>query len=517
MKRAIASAVLLLAGLLTATDAANSRATLVLQVSGADLADRVAGPLSTILLEKARMEIVSEPHADDCDLVLTCRVRRTGYRLESRLVDAREGRVFATESLAGGEDEIFDLVDRMAQTITSKLQKRGEESAIAVLNFANEAGDDSGPIASGLPAMMMTAMRQASRLTLLERVELERSMSKTRLETAVGLSVAETAELSRWLGADVAVIGTLTDILEVELVAAEPATGNPLEIVQRKGPRTVLSELIAGVVSDLARELGSHLLNTRTVAVLPFENHGSDQYGTLVSGIPDMLTTTLGQAMIPLTVIERVQIDKAMRNFNLEMSGPIDSDTAVEVGAWLGADAVVLGSFLRFGRVFRIDARMIDAETGEVVIAQSVTGGEDDVLTMVDSLGRQLLQRVDERETDGNVGMGTLKILFRTVKSEMGERPVYHHICKLYVDGDFMGMSPVVDRPERWTTLLDKRIRAGARKVEIVHGFVRELGWDGQMDEQPRRFATVVEAGSVTTIKYTYEVGWFDDQYVYNP
>ena len=517
MTRAIASAALLLSGLFTATHAANTRAALVLQVYDADLANGIAEPLSAILLKKARMEIVSEPHADVCDLVLTCRVRRTGYRIDSRLVDASEGRVFARESIAGSEDEIFSLVDRMAQMITGELEKRGDQNTVAVLDFANEAGDDSGPIASGLPAMMMTAMRQTSHLTLLERVDVERSMAKSRLETAAGLSVVETAELSQWLGADVAVIGTLTDALEVELAAAERDTDKPLGIARRVGPRTVLSELIAGVALDLTGELGSHVLNTRTVAVLPFENHGSDQYDALVSGIPDMLTTTLGQATIPLTVIERVQIDKAMRNFNLEMSGPIDSDTAVEVGAWLGADAVALGSFLRFGRVFRIDARLIDAETGEVMIAQSVTGGEDDVLTMVDSLGRRLLQRVDERETDRDVGTGTLKVAFRTVKSEMGERPVYHHICKLYVDGDFMGLSPVVDRPGRWTTLFDKRIRAGAHRVEIVHGYVRDVGWDGQMDEQPRRFAAVVEPGSVTTIKYTYEVGWFNDQYVYEP
>ena len=61
-----------------------------------------------------------------------------------------------------------------------------------------------------------------------------------------------------------------------------------------------------------------------------------------------------------------------MRNFNVEMSGPIDSETAVEVGNWFGADTVVIGSFLRFGEIFRRDARMIDAQTGEVTVAESV-------------------------------------------------------------------------------------------------------------------------------------------------
>ena len=64
--------------------------------------------------------------------------------------------------------------------------------------------------------------------------------------------------------------------------------------------------------------------------------------------------------------------EAAMRNFNVEMSGPIDSETAVEVGNWFSADTVVIGSFLRFGEIFRRDARMIDAQTGEVTVAESV-------------------------------------------------------------------------------------------------------------------------------------------------
>jgi TolB-like protein len=91
-----------------------------------------------------------------------------------------------------------------------------------------------------------------------------------------------------------------------------------------------------------------------------------------------------------------VQIETAMRNFNLEMSGPIDPKTAVQVGAWLGADAVVLGSFLRFGDVYRIDARMIDAETGEVLAADSESGAENAVMGMVDDLGAALVARFQD-------------------------------------------------------------------------------------------------------------------------
>lgn len=76
----------------------------------------------------------------------------------------------------------------------------------------------------------------------------------------------------------------------------------------------------------------------------------------------------------------------------------------------------------------------------------------------------------------------------------MGERPVYHYICKLYVDGDYMGLSSVLADADRWTLLFDKGIRSGACRVEIVHGCVQDGQWDDRMPEQPERFYPVVEA-----------------------
>ena len=144
---------------------------------------------------------------------------------------------------------------------------------------------------------------------------------------------------------------------------------------------------------------------TRRIAVLYFENHSSATYDRFVRGLSDMLMTSLGQAQ-RLTVIERVQIDKAMENFRLELSGPIDTKTAVEVGEWLGADAVVLGSFTQFGKAYRIDARLIDAGTGELVVAQNVQGAERDVIAMVDQLGAQLSDSVGEKEAEFVDGTG---------------------------------------------------------------------------------------------------------------
>ncbi|HIE69974.1 MAG TPA: hypothetical protein EYP98_07245, partial [Planctomycetes bacterium] len=228
-----------------------------------------------------------------------------------------------------------------------------------------------------------------------------------------------------------------------------------------------------------------------------------------------MLTTSLGQTA-RLVVTERVQIETAMRNFNLEMSGPIDPKTAVQVGAWLGADAVVLGSFLRFGDVYAIDARMIDAETGEILAADSESGAENAVMGMVDDLGAALVARFQERLPTDASGTGSLEVQFRMTKAEIGERPSYFHLCKLYVDGKYMDTSPLVNRLDHWATLFSRSLRSGTHRVQLVHGFADGRQWDGPMPLQPNSFDIRIEQGATTTVRYTFEVGWFKDSYHYD-
>ena len=252
----------------------------------------------------------------------------------------------------------------------------------------------------------------------------------------------------------------------------------------------------------------------RKVAVLNFENNASEKYGDFVRGLGDMLMTSFGQGD-GLTVIERVQIEKAMSNFHMEMSGPIDAEKAVEIGQWLGADAVVLGSFTRFGAVFRIDGRLINARTGELMVAEHVRGSEEEVMVLVDELGKRLIESFGKREEEVNGEMGDLEIRFTITKTEMGERPVYYHLCKVYVDGNYMGTTPVVERAEEWHTLFAREVKAGKRNVELVHGYVRDGKWDGEMPKQPQVFQVDIESNSIATIQYSYEVGWFADQFLY--
>ena len=282
-------------------------------------------------------------------------------------------------------------------------------------------------------------------------------------------------------------------------------------------------KIIIGLISSLALSFLCFAQDEaaekveKKVAVLYFENHASEQYDRFVRGMSDMLMTSLGQAE-NLTVIERVQIEKAMENFSLELTGPIDAKKAVEVGKWLGADAVVLGSFTRFGEKFRIDARLIEAKTGALLIAQHVRGAEGEVFAMVDQLGEKLIDSFGEKETEVKGENGFLRVRFMIARAEMTERPVYYQIGKLFIDGKEMEMSPVVQEVDKWMTLFSGELSPGRHDVQVIHGFVdQEGGWDGELPKQPKIFRVMIEPGSTTTIQYSYGIGWFNEAYYYEP
>ena len=406
-------------------------------------------------------------------------------------------------------------MDALGKKLSERLSTGGGSAhRVAILDFENSSSPEYGPFVRGLPDMLATSLGQVGAVSLAERAQIGEGMAHFALEPGKGLSPEEAAEVGKWLGIDWVMMGRFVEVFAVQTRLVEVKSGKLLAERSAAGEGAELAELIADLGKGMAQQLVELRSALRKVAVLGFENHAATEYEGFVRGISDMLMTSLGQAD-DLLVIERVQIERAMQNFALELSGPIDNEKAVEIGQWLGADAVVLGGFTRFGEVFRIDARLISARTGELLVAQNVRGAEAEVMPMVDQLGSRLVASLAEKETEVKGGTGEVQVRFMITKTEMGERYIYRHLCKLYVDGKYLGTGPVVEKPEQWTTLFAKKLRAGKHEVEVVHGFVKKGEWDGEMPKQPKVFQVVVEPGQSTTVQYSFEVGWFEDRYLY--
>jgi TolB-like protein len=107
------------------------------------------------------------------------------------------------------------------------------------------------------------------------------------------------------------------------------------------------------------------------IAVLVFENGGSygqdkENFEALQLGVPSSLAGELARNPA-LRIIEHAATQRATAEQDLGARGRVDAATAAKIGKALGARYVIMGSFVDFYGKFRLNARIVDAQTGEIV------------------------------------------------------------------------------------------------------------------------------------------------------
>lgn len=108
-----------------------------------------------------------------------------------------------------------------------------------------------------------------------------------------------------------------------------------------------------------------------TIAVLPFEDRGSygqdkEVFRALEVGIPAMLGTELAKNP-KVRMADRARVEAALKAENLAPNARVDAATASRVGTGAGARYVVTGTFADFYGKFRIDARVVDVGSGQII------------------------------------------------------------------------------------------------------------------------------------------------------
>jgi TolB-like protein len=107
------------------------------------------------------------------------------------------------------------------------------------------------------------------------------------------------------------------------------------------------------------------------IAILPFEDRGSygqdkEIFRALQFGIPAMIAGELSSHS-ELRLADPARVSRAITAANLERPGRIDAATAARIGKAAGARYVITGNFSDFYGRFRLDARVVDTETGQIL------------------------------------------------------------------------------------------------------------------------------------------------------
>ena len=128
----------------------------------------------------------------------------------------------------------------------------------------------------------------------------------------------------------------------------------------------------------------------QTVALLEFEGRGISQLEakTLTDRLMSEMVNT--DAVI---MVERNQMDEILNEQGFQQSGCTSSECAAEVGALLGVQNMVSGSFGKLGNSYTIDAKMFSVETGATICTVSKTykGPVDNLLTVIEVVGWEIV------------------------------------------------------------------------------------------------------------------------------
>jgi len=123
---------------------------------------------------------------------------------------------------------------------------------------------------------------------------------------------------------------------------------------------------VAAVVTSATAQAGPV-----TIAVLPFEDRGSygqdkQVFRALELGLPAALEVELRRHP-RVRIADRARTAAALKAENLGPDARVDAPTAARVGSASGARYVVKGNFADFYGKFRIDARVVDVESGRIL------------------------------------------------------------------------------------------------------------------------------------------------------
>lgn len=139
----------------------------------------------------------------------------------------------------------------------------------------------------------------------------------------------------------------------------------------------------------------------RSAAVVEFRNlSGRGEDAWLATAIAEMMGTELAVGdQIRLAPGEDVADLKATVPW--PEAGTLDRATSQRLGNALNSDMLVLGSYTVIGKQLRVDVRVQDSQTGEILVETAETGAPQELFALISRMGGTLRQKLGIQSLEG--------------------------------------------------------------------------------------------------------------------
>jgi TolB-like protein len=127
------------------------------------------------------------------------------------------------------------------------------------------------------------------------------------------------------------------------------------------------------------------------IAILDFDNiSGIAKYDGLGKAMSSMLISDIESNVSSkrMQLVERAQINKIMKEQNLQKTASFDKNTSVKMGKLLGVNFILIGDIYILDNNLVINARLTDVSSGDIKFSEKQEGKVNEWLTIKTKLGK---------------------------------------------------------------------------------------------------------------------------------
>ena len=240
--------------------------------------------------------------------------------------------------------------------------------------------------------------------------------------------------------------------------------------------------------------------DTKNVAISYFDNtSGTEEYNPLSKGLADMLITDLSNIK-SLKIVEREKLETLLKEIELGDSKFIDPNTAQKLGKGLGAGYMLTGSFLIMGETMRIDARLVDVGTGEISMAEEITGEKDTFFELEKNLVNKIIAtlNIDLSKTESRKVKKVQTESFESFNN-------YSSSIDAFDKGEYEKSKEFMEKAAN----LDEDFDLAWDKLEDIEKYIEELMLIRQSGLDARITELILNLGNLTDSSVNAFMIWF--------
>ncbi len=314
-------------------------------------------------------------------------------------------RVTSVAFAPDGRRALAGYLDKSIRLWDVTIARQDPEEVLAILDFADLGpGVELAVLRKALVEMLVGDLSPYRGLRVVERGRVESFLREAQLGKA-GLVDEEAAKRAgRELAADVLLSGSIKGSegkITVKASLRRIGAAAPLAEWTLDGKTAHLFELERDLADKVRAALGVDPKATRppplprpgespAVAVVGFMNLSpSARLQPMEAGFADILQANLS-GLKDVKLVERSKLDAILREQKLNLAGLVDPATAVKVGRLLGAQRLILGSFIEIGPNLRVEARLVDAATASILRTETASGATERFADLFEGLALRL-------------------------------------------------------------------------------------------------------------------------------